>query len=104
MKILFILLIFIFTNIANAKNLSFKKLADLKDPWSATFVDENHMLITEKGGVIKLINITNKKIRIVNHNLNFLEYGQGGLLDIFVLLSKCFLFLKQLKNNKIKCQ
>ncbi len=91
MKILFILLIFIFTNIANAKNLSFKKLADLKDPWSATFVDENHMLITEKGGVIKLINITNKKIRIVNHNLNFLEYGQGGLLDI--LFNKNFVYI-----------
>ena len=40
MKVLFILLIFIFSNIANAKNLSFKKLVDLKDPWGSTFINE----------------------------------------------------------------
>ena len=91
MKILFILLIFIFTNIANAKNLSFKKLANFKDPWSATFVDENHMLVTEKGGKIKLVNLDNNNISIINHNLNFLEYGQGGLLDI--LFNKNFVYI-----------
>ena len=91
MKILFILLIFIFTNIANAKNLSFKKLANFEDPWSATFIDENLMLITEKGGKIKLVNIVKNNISLINHNLNFLEYGQGGLLDI--LFNKNFVYI-----------
>ena len=91
MKILFILIIFIFSNIASANNLNFKKLADFKDPWGATFVDENHMLVTEKGGKIKLININNKNINIINHNLNFIEYGQGGLLDI--LFNKNFVYI-----------
>ena len=83
MKTIFILLIFIFTNIANAKNLNFTKIVDLKSPWGSTFIDENNLLITEKGGAIKLVNIKNKNINIINHNLNFLEHGQGGLLDIF---------------------
>ena len=91
MKIFFILLIFIFSNIANAKNLSFKKLANFKDPWSATFIDENRMLVTEKGGKIKLVNIDNNNISLINHNLNFLEYGQGGLLDI--LFNKNFVYI-----------
>ncbi len=84
MKIFFILLILIFSNIANANNFSFKKLVDLKDPWGATFIDKDNMLITEKGGAIKLININNKDISLINHNLKFLEYGQGGLLDILI--------------------
>ena len=61
MKIFFILLVFIFSNIANAKNFNFKKITDLKDPWGSTFIDENNLLITEKGGLIKLININKKK-------------------------------------------
>ena len=55
------MLIFIFSNIASAENLNFKKIKDLKDPWGSTFIDENNLLITEKGGLIKLININNKK-------------------------------------------
>ena len=82
MKILFILLILIYSNIAHAENLNFKKLVDLKDPWGSTFIDENNILITEKSGLIKLININNKKVNLINHNLNLLEHGQGGLLDI----------------------
>ena len=82
MKLIFILLIFIFPNIANAENFNFKKIVDLKDPWGSTFVNENSLLITEKGGLIKLVDLKNKNINLINHNLNFLEHGQGGLLDI----------------------
>ena len=91
MKIIFILLIFIFSNVASAENLNFKKLVDLNDPWGSTFVDENNLLITEKGGAIKLINLKTKNINLINHNLNFLEYGQGGLLDI--LFDKNFVYV-----------
>ena len=82
MKILFIVLILIFSNIAKAKDFNFKKIVDLKDPWGSTFVNQNNILVTEKGGLIKMVNINNKKINLINHNLNFLEHGQGGLLDI----------------------
>ena len=97
MKIIFILLIFIFSNIASAENLNFKKLVDLSDPWGLTFVDENNLLITEKGGAIKLINLKTKNINLINHNLNFLEYGQGGLLDI--LFDKNFVYVSYSENR-----
>ena len=63
-------------------NLNFEKIAELKDPWGSSFINENEIIITEKSGKIKIINIATKKILEVKHNLNFLEYGQGGLLDI----------------------
>ena len=97
MKIFFIFLIFIFSNIANAENLNFKKIVDLKDPWGSTFVDENNLLITEKGGLIKLVNINNNEINLINHNLNFLEHGQGGLLDI--IFNKNFVYTAYTENR-----
>ena len=97
MKIIFILFIFIFSNIANATELRFKKLANLDDPWGSTFVDKNNLLITEKGGAIKLININNKSINLIKHNLNFLEYGQGGLLDI--LFDNDFVYISYSENR-----
>ena len=97
MKLLLILLPFIFSNIASAENLNFKKLVDLKDPWGSTFIDENNMLVTEKSGVIKLININNKNINLINHNLNFIEHGQGGLLDI--LFNKSFVYISYSENR-----
>ncbi len=97
MKIFFIFIILIFSNIANAENLQFKKIVDLKDPWGSTFVDENNLLITEKGGLIKLVNIKNKKTNLLSHNLNFLEHGQGGLLDI--IFNKNFVYIAYTENR-----
>ena len=97
MKIFFILFIFIFSNVACAKNLNFKKIVDLKDPWGSTFIDENNILITEKGGLIKLVNINNLNINLINHNLNFLEHGQGGLLDI--LFNNDFVYIAYTENR-----
>ncbi len=97
MKILFILLIFIFPNIVSAKNFNFTKIVNLKDPWGSTFIDENNILITEKGGAIKLVNIKNKNINIIDHNLNFLEHGQGGLLDI--LFNNSFVYISYSENR-----
>ena len=97
MKSIFIFLIFIFSNIAKAENLNFKKIVNLKDPWGSTFVNQNNMLITEKGGIIKLVNTENKDINLINHNLNFLEHGQGGLLDI--LFKDNFVYISYSENR-----
>ena len=97
MKLLFILLTFIFSNIASAENLKFKKLVDLEDPWGSTFIDKNNMLVTEKSGAIKLINVNSKNINIINHNLNFIEHGQGGLLDI--LFNNSFIYISYSENR-----
>ncbi len=84
MKKFFILVFFFLISIkfSFAENLNFKKIVDLKDPWSSTFINNNELLITEKSGKIKLVNFNSKKVLEIKHNLNYLEHGQGGLLDI----------------------
>ena len=83
MKLKFFLIIFLFvTKISLAEEFKFEKIISLDKPWGSTFINDDILLITEKGGKIKLINIKKKNIKIIDHNLNFLEYGQGGLLDI----------------------
>ena len=81
----FFLSIFFFTFLYSnsfSANFNFEKIASLKDPWGSSFISEDEIIVTEKSGKIKIINIATKEILEVKHNLNFLEYGQGGLLDI----------------------
>ena len=83
MKLNFFLIIFLFVaKISLAEEFKFEKVISLDKPWGSTFINDDQLLITEKGGKIKLINIKKKDFKIIDHNLNFLEYGQGGLLDI----------------------
>jgi len=65
-----------------AENIKFTKIIDLDKPWGSSFISDNEMIVTEKSGKIKIINIKNNNVTKVEHNLNFLETGQGGLLDI----------------------
>ena len=84
MKKIFIIVI-LFINISSlciAENFKLEKILDLENPWGSSFIDKDELIITEKSGKIKLINIRSKKISEISHNLNFLEHGQGGLLDI----------------------
>jgi quinoprotein glucose dehydrogenase len=82
-KILFssLLLILLITN-GNSFEIKLSKLIDLENPWGSTFINNDELLVTEKYGSIKLINLKNKKVTSINHNINFLVDGQGGLLDI----------------------
>ena len=82
-KLLYTIIIFFFLSINSfSKNLKFTKITDLNKPWGSSFISNNELIITEKSGKIKIINIENSDINEIDHNLNFLEYGQGGLLDI----------------------
>ena len=67
---------------ACAENIKFTKIIDLDKPWGSSFISDNEMIVTEKSGKIKIINIKNGNVNKIKHNLNFLETGQGGLLDI----------------------
>ena len=83
MKFSFVIIFFLLlTKIANGNEYNFKKIVSLDKPWGSTFINDDQILLTEVGGKIKLVNIKSKNIKTINHNLNFLEYGQGGLLDI----------------------
>ena len=92
-----IFLFLIFTNVSFAEKFNFKKIIDLSDPWGSTFINNDKLLITEKSGKVKLINLNSKKISEVNHNLNYLEHGQGGLLDI--LFKDSFVYISYSENR-----
>ena len=81
-KIVLIFFLIIKSTLTLAEDYNFKKLVTLNSPWGSAFINDEELIITEKGGKIKIINIINNKIFEVNHNLNFREHGQGGLLDI----------------------
>ena len=77
-----IFLFFCFNNLF-ADELKIERiLKEFEKPWSLSFIDENKILLTEKSGNIKIVNLKENKIKNINHNLKILEDGQGGLLDI----------------------
>ena len=80
-----------------------KKIVDLNNPWSFTFINEKEVLVSDKDGKIELINIKNGLKQIVQHNLNYKVDGQGGLLEI--LKNKediyiCYTSSSGIKTNK----
>jgi len=79
---LLIFFILLFTTKSSSENLNIKKIVALNDPWGSSFINDAELIITEKSGKIKIVNIISNEIINIKHDLNFLEYGQGGLLDI----------------------
>ena len=65
-----------------SNNYTLTNIIELDEPWGSSFINKDELIVTEKGGKIKIVNINSKKISEVKHNLNFLDIGQGGLLDI----------------------
>ncbi len=94
-----IFLFLFFTSIAEAKEFKLNKILSLDVPWGSTFINNDELLVTEKSGKIKLINLVTKKIKIIDHNLRVLEYGQGGLLDIIFKNNTVWVSYTELKND-----
>ena len=65
-----------------ADDFKIRKIIDLEEPWGSTFVNDRELIITEKIGKIKLVNVENGNINVIKHNINFIVDGQGGLLDV----------------------
>ena len=100
MKFFFILLIF-FINFSQISKAEFvlKKIIDLNNPWGSSFIDEDRLIVTEKSGNIKLVNVKSKNIINIEHNLNYLEHGQGGLLDILFKNSYVYISYSENRGN-----
>jgi len=84
MKKTFIFLLFYFVSIhLYASEVKFEKVIDgLNNPWSLSFINKEKIILTEKSGKLYVFNLKNKELLEINHNLNVLDYGQGGLLDV----------------------
>ena len=96
----YLILIFFFSIFSTSlfsQDFTFKKIVKLNDPWGSSFVNDNELIITEKSGKIKIVNISLQKISNIEHNLNYLEHGQGGLLDI--LYKENFIYISYSENR-----
>ncbi len=83
MKNLFVLLFFFISSNLYAFEIKLEKIVDsLGKPWSLSFIDSDSVIITEKSGKLYFLNLIEKKIFNIEHNLSVLEVGQGGLLDV----------------------
>ena len=79
----FLLIFFLFfSSVSYSDDYSLTKVTKLDEPWGSTFISNDEIIVTEKDGKIKIVNINSKNTFEVKHNLNFLNVGQGGLLDI----------------------
>ena len=100
-KIIFISILIIIQTL-NLKSEDFRLnqlISDLNSPWSLTFKNENEILITEKSGQILLVNLKNNTIKKVKHNLDILEDGQGGLLEILYYNEIVFVSYSENRGN-----
>ena len=99
MKKIFITFLFFFTNLYADDFKLEKIIKGLERPWSLSFIDSQNLFITEKTGNIKFINLNEKKVKNVIHNLNVLEDGQGGLLDILYKDNAIFVSYSENRSN-----
>ena len=100
-KIIFIS-VFIIIQTLNLKSEDFRLnqlISGLNGPWSVTFKNENEILITEKSGQILLANLKENKIKKIKHNLDVLEDGQGGLLEILYYNEVIFVSYSENRGN-----
>jgi len=99
MKKLIIFFLFLFSH-ANAENFKLEKIIEgFEKPWSLSFIDSQNIIVTEKPGNIKFVNLNEKKIKSVSHNLKVLEDGQGGLLDILYQNNVIFVSYSENRSN-----
>ena len=92
MKKLFIFIFFLISSNICASEIKLEKIVDSLDkPWSLSFIDEENIIITEKSGKLYTLNLKNKKISEIKHNLSVLEVGQGGLLDVLYHEQKVYI-------------
>ena len=60
-KIIFIiLLLLVFNSNSHSQNFKLEKLVNLDSPWGSSFINSNEMIVTEKSGKIKIVNILSR--------------------------------------------
>lgn len=57
---------------------------DLKRPWGMAFLSANEIIITEKKGSLKLLNLDSGKLTSITGLPKIKTTGQGGLMDVAV--------------------
>ena len=55
---------------------------DFGTPWGMAFLSRDEIIITEREGNFKLLNLKSKKIQLLTGGPKVMQIGQGGLLDV----------------------
>ena len=63
----------------------------LNHPWGMDFLDENTVLVTERGGALHLVNLSAGTSDQIGNLPEVVDVGQGGLLDIAIQDEQIFL-------------
>ena len=69
-KLFLFLFLFTFSNLQSSEIKLQKIFEDLNKPWSLSFIDKENVIITEKTGKLLLLNLNDKKINEIKHNLS----------------------------------
>lgn len=87
---------------------------NLSYPWGMSFIDEAHLLVTEKHGSLLKINVNTGEKTSISHDIPSVRfhragaYGQGGLLDVYAHLIDDYIYftyshdLKKSESQKLK--
>ena len=59
---LFLFIIFNFPSVSLSENLKFKKIVSLDEPWGSSFLNDKELIVTEKSGKIKIIDLNLNKV------------------------------------------
>ncbi len=98
-KLIIFLFIFNFTNLYSS-DLKFEKISDdLNEPWSLSFIDNENVIITEKTGKLLILNINDKSLNEIKHNLSIISLGQGGLLDVLYENGQVYISYSENRGN-----
>ena len=63
-KIIYVLILFfVFASKSYSQNFKLEKLVNLDSPWGSSFINSNEIIITEKSGKIKIVNILSREVQ-----------------------------------------
>ena len=98
-KLVIFLCLFNFSNLYSS-NIKFERIFDdLNKPWSLSFIDKENVIITEKTGKLLTLNLKNKKVDEIKHNLSVISSGQGGLLDVLYDKGQVYVSYSENRGN-----
>jgi len=98
-KLVIFLFLFIFSN-SYSSEIQFEKIFDdLNKPWSLSFIDKENVIITEKTGKLLTLNLKDKNINEIKHNLSLISLGQGGLLDVLYKDNTIYISYSENRGN-----
>ena len=98
-KLIIFLFLFTFSN-SYSSEIQFEKIFDdLNKPWSLSFIDKENLIITEKTGKLLSLNLKNKNINEIKHNLSLISLGQGGLLDVLYKDNTIYISYSENRGN-----